>query len=75
MIAMHAYFRAPTYFLKFIFIGANPRYINEPITGYIGGFDQSDIDKLLSIMEQNYFVLASGFAEMVMKKSQSTRVY
>ena len=46
-------------FSRMIFIGASPRYVNEP--GYRGGFEQSDLDALYVAMASNYQAWVSGF--------------
>ena len=54
----------PERFERMVFVGASPRYLND--TGYVGGFDQSDINALYSAMSSNYQAWASGFSGLVM---------
>lgn len=54
----------PQCFSKLIFLGASPRYLND--VGYIGGFEQSDLDALYAAMSTNYHAWASGFAPIAM---------
>ena len=64
MVSMLAALVEPQRFSKLIFIGASPRYLND--NGYIGGFEQSDLDALYAAMSSNYYAWASGFAPLVM---------
>jgi sigma-B regulation protein RsbQ len=53
MVAILAAKREPDRFARLILIGPSPRYINDA-PEYVGGFEQTDIDELLSTMERNY---------------------
>lgn len=64
MIGMQAAIKAPHRFHQLVFISASPRYLNDE--GYVGGFEQSDLDVLYEAMNNNYFAWVSGFAAMVM---------
>jgi sigma-B regulation protein RsbQ len=64
MISLLASIKAPQYFKKLIVVGASPRYRNDE--GYIGGFEQSDLDGLYQAMDTNYFAWVSGFSAMAM---------
>lgn len=64
MISLLAALNEPQRFSKLIFVGASPRYLND--NGYIGGFEQSDLDVLYAAMSSNYYAWASGFAPLVM---------
>ncbi len=61
---MLASIKAPDLFSKHVFINASPRYLNDK--GYIGGFEQSDLDKLFNKMQTNYHAWVSGFAPTFM---------
>lgn len=52
MIGALAAIKEPSLFKKLIFIGPSPCYINKQ--GYIGGFDEDEIDSLLEIMEDDF---------------------
>lgn len=67
MIGLQAAIKAPQHFSKLVFISASPRYRND--NGYIGGFEQSDLDALYESMDNNYFAWVSGFASMVMENA------
>lgn len=64
MVSLLAALVKPQYFNKLIFIGASPRYLND--NGYVGGFEQSDLDAIYAAMSSNYYAWASGFAPLVM---------
>lgn len=64
MVGLLAALREPKRFQQLIFIGASPRYLND--VGYVGGFEQSDLDTLYEAMSSNYYAWASGFARLAM---------
>jgi sigma-B regulation protein RsbQ len=64
MIGLLAGAVQPTLFRKMVFVGASPRYLND--VGYVGGFEQADIDALYASMSANYHAWASGFAGLAM---------
>jgi sigma-B regulation protein RsbQ len=66
MISLLAALVDPDRFSQLIFIGASPRYINDPDADYIGGFEQADLDTLYAAMSANYYAWASGFAPIAM---------
>lgn len=66
MVSLLAALLDPNRFRQLIFLGASPRYLNDPATGYIGGFEQSDLDSLYGAMSSNYHAWASGFAPIAM---------
>jgi len=65
IIGLLASLRAPQRFGALVMIGPSPRYINDP-PGYVGGFERSDIDGLLELMDHNYLGWAAALAPMVM---------
>jgi len=64
MVSLLAALVEPHLFSQLIFVGASPRYLNDD--GYVGGFEQSDLDALYAAMSSNYYAWASGFAPLVM---------
>ena len=64
MVSLLAALLEPQCFSQLIFISASPRYLND--NGYVGGFEQSDLDALYSAMSANYYAWASGFAPLAM---------
>ncbi|WP_214626078.1 alpha/beta fold hydrolase [Paenibacillus agaridevorans] len=68
MIGMLASIRNPEYFSRMIMIGSSPRYMNDQ-PDYFGGFNKSDIDELLEMMQLNFIGWASYLAPIVMQNS------
>lgn len=66
MVSLLAALVDPSRFRQLIFIGASPRYLNDPEKGYQGGFEQADLDALYAAMSSNYYAWASGFAPLAM---------
>ncbi len=66
MIGVVAATRRPGCFSKLILVGASARYLDEPETGYRGGFNRADLDVLYRAMETHYYAWASGFARHMM---------
>lgn len=64
MISLLATLVEPQCFSQLIFLSASPRYLND--MGYVGGFEQSDLDALYAAMSANYYAWASGFAPLAM---------
>ena len=52
IIGALAAIKQPSLFKKLIFIGPSPCYINS--AGYVGGFEQDDIESLLEIMDDDF---------------------
>lgn len=68
VIGMLASIREPQRFKQLILIGPSPCYINDP--PYVGGFERSDINGLLDVMEKNYIGWANFLAPVVMKNEE-----
>jgi len=56
----------PGLFSHMVMIGPSPCYINHP-PDYVGGFERSDIDAMLDMMEHNFEAWADALAPVVMK--------
>lgn len=65
MIGVLASIERPELMKKMIMIGPSPYYMNVP--GYNGGFEKTDIDELLDMMETNYMEWAKYLAPVVMQ--------
>lgn len=65
MIGMLAAIKHPQYFKQLIMIGPSPCYLNDK-DGYVGGFEKSDIDELLEMMEMNFSGWARFMAPLAM---------
>jgi sigma-B regulation protein RsbQ len=65
MISMLASIHAPQIFARLILVCPSPYYLNE--RDYQGGFERSDIDELIDLMDKNYIGWASYLAPLAMK--------
>ncbi|MBC6611546.1 alpha/beta hydrolase [Hymenobacter sp. BT507] len=61
-IALLTAVHAPT-LASVVLLAPSPCYLNEP--GYYGGFEQADVDQLLSLMEQDYDGWASLLSSLL----------
>jgi sigma-B regulation protein RsbQ len=68
MIGLLAAIKEPDYFSKLIFVGPSPCYINND--GYMGGFEQKDIEELLDTMDKNYIGWANFLAPAIIKNPE-----
>lgn len=66
MMAVIAAEQEPERFSRLILVAPSPRYIDDPATGYVGGFSREDIEGLLASLDSNYFAWAAALAPMVM---------
>ena len=64
MIGLLAAIEKPECFSHIIMVGPSPCYINKE--GYLGGFEQKDIEGLLETMEKNYIGWANFLAPNIM---------
>lgn len=64
MVAALAHIQAPQYFSSLVLIGPSPSYINEG--NYTGGFERSDIDELMEMLNENYVGWSSNMAPAIM---------
>lgn len=69
VIGLLASIREPRRFDRLILIGPSPCYINHP-PDYLGGFERSDLEGLLDLMEKNYLGWASFLAGTVAKNPE-----
>lgn len=72
MIGMLASIEQPEYFDKLIMIGPSPCYLNDG--DYKGGFEKSDIDELLEMMEMNFAGWASMMAPLAMNNLEHPKL-
>jgi sigma-B regulation protein RsbQ len=47
-------------------LGPSPRYLNDPATGYVGGFERADLDGLFELMDSNLLGWADFLVPAVM---------
>ncbi len=66
MMAVVAAAARPDLFSRLVLVAPSPSYIDDPSTGYVGGFTREDIDGLLASLDSNYFAWAAAMAPMVM---------
>lgn len=66
MMAIIASVRAPHVFERLVLVAPSPCYIDDPATGYVGGFTRDDIEELLVSLDANYVTWAQSVAPMVM---------
>ncbi|MBJ7472898.1 MAG: alpha/beta hydrolase, partial [Solirubrobacteraceae bacterium] len=66
MIGAVAARRSPSHFAKLVMIGPSPRYVDDPATGYEGGFSAQDIGELLEAVNSNYHGWAVESAPAIM---------
>ncbi len=69
MIGLRASICAPQIFSRLILVCPSPYYLNEP--DYKGGFERSDLDELIDLMDKNYIGWASYIAPLAMKNTDS----
>ncbi|MBD2079785.1 alpha/beta fold hydrolase [Leptolyngbya sp. FACHB-17] len=69
IIGILASIQAPQYFSRLILVCPSPCYIND-LPDYLGGFDRSDIEGLLDLMEKNYIGWANFLAPMIMQNKE-----
>ena len=68
MIGLLASIQDPERFESLIMVGPSPCYLNDP-PEYAGGYERSDLEGLIELMEKNYIQWASQFASLVMKNA------
>jgi sigma-B regulation protein RsbQ len=66
MIGALASIAEPGRFARHVFIGPSPRYIDEPATGYVGGFAESDIHDLIDALDSNVLSWSTAMAPVIM---------
>jgi pimeloyl-ACP methyl ester carboxylesterase len=60
MIGVLASIEDPARFEQLVLLNASPRYLNAE--GYVGGFEQAELDSLFTTMSENYQAWVAGFA-------------
>jgi sigma-B regulation protein RsbQ len=69
MIGALAAIEKPGYFENLVMIGPSPSYINDG--DYKGGFDRSDIEGLLDLLDSNHLGWSATMAPLIMGANQS----
>jgi sigma-B regulation protein RsbQ len=68
MMGVLAAAREPSVFAALVLVGPSPRYINDD--GYVGGFNEEDIDDLLQSLESNYLGWSAAMAPVIMGRPE-----
>jgi len=66
MITVLAAVEAPERFAGLVLVCPSPRYIDDPDTGYVGGFSRADIDELLETLGDNFVAWSMSMAPAIM---------
>jgi sigma-B regulation protein RsbQ len=66
MIGVLAAARQPHRLAKLVMVAPSPCYIDDPATGYVGGFSAGDIDELLESLDSNYLGWSAAMAPVIM---------
>jgi sigma-B regulation protein RsbQ len=66
MIGVLAAIAEPERFAHLVLVGPSPRYIDEPETGYVGGFAEGDINDLIDALDSNVLSWSRAMAPVIM---------
>lgn len=66
MMGVLAAAREPDAFAGLVLLAPSPCFIDDPATGYRGGFSAEDIDELLESLDANYLGWSSAMAPVIM---------
>lgn len=66
MVGVLAAAAEPGRFARLVLVAPSPRYIDDPKTGYRGGFSAADIDELLENLDANYLGWSASMAPVIM---------
>ncbi|HWW39329.1 alpha/beta hydrolase, partial [Pedobacter sp.] len=67
MIGLLATIKSEHHLSKLVFIGASPRYLNDQVSHYSGGFTSEILNNMYETMTGNYYAWASGFSAAAMR--------
>ncbi len=65
MIGILASIERPELFQRLVLLAPSPRYLNAP--KYVGGFEERDVEGLLTLMDNNFLTWATTFADVAIK--------
>lgn len=65
MIGALAVIEDPERFDRLVMVGPSPRYVDDPDTGYVGGFAADDIEELLDSLASNYLGWSAAMAPAI----------
>ncbi|MFD4550458.1 alpha/beta fold hydrolase [Streptomyces sp. NPDC058466] len=66
MMGVLAAAREPRAFAGLVLLAPSPCFIDDPVSGYRGGFSAEDIDELLESLDANYLGWSSAMAPVIM---------
>jgi sigma-B regulation protein RsbQ len=66
MMGVLAAVREPERFAGLVLLAPSPCFIDDPATGYRGGFSAADIDELLESLDANYLGWSGAMAPVIM---------
>lgn len=66
MIGVLAAVKDPSRFGHLVLLCPSPRYIDDPATGYVGGFSAEEIEGLVAALHENQQRWADGYAPVIM---------
>jgi sigma-B regulation protein RsbQ len=66
MVGVLAAARQPHRISRLVMVAPSPRYIDDPATGYTGGFSADDIEELLQSLDSNYLGWSAAMAPVIM---------
>lgn len=66
MIGALAAVRDPGCFERMVMVGPSPCYVDDPASGYVGGFSRTDIDGLLDFLDDNFVAWSQAMAPTIM---------
>ncbi|CAI7798897.1 unnamed protein product [Closterium sp. NIES-54] len=72
MVSLLASLERPSAFRRLLLLGSSPRYLNDPPTGYVGGFIPPDLDQIFLAVRENYIAWVSGFAPLMVGRDISS---
>ncbi|MFQ1001909.1 alpha/beta fold hydrolase [Modestobacter sp. SSW1-42] len=66
MMAVLAAIEEPQRFRQLVLVAANPYFLQDPVTGYDGGFSDADMTEVAGALDSNYFTWAEAMAPVIM---------
>ena len=70
MIGVLAARKAPELFDSLVLVGPSPRYIDEPESGYVGGFSEAQVHELLDFLDSNHMGWSQAMAPVIMGNAE-----
>jgi sigma-B regulation protein RsbQ len=64
MIGLLAAIQSPSLFKSQAMVAPSPRFLNDPASDYVGGFEPHDVEAYFEVMELNFVSWASSFAAL-----------